>query len=158
MTRMPQGPLTIKVGEVSTAMVDAFDTEGKRFTGTLPTPSWTIDKPAVTSIATDAVDPNAEYLTSLAPGVSNLTLTVAGPDGPLTDKGSITNVGTTTATAPVLASVKINFGVPEVPKTPPVPAATAGVGGTWGAAPAPVASKKTATAWENSPAAPAVKK
>jgi hypothetical protein len=49
-------------------------------------------------------------VTSLAAGVANLTATVAGPNGPLTDTEAITNV------APqVLTSVQIQFSAPSSP-------------------------------------------
>ncbi len=102
---MAEGPVTLSVGQKTVASIDAFDQNGAPFTGTIPTPVWTIDNATFDSIVQDPTTANNEDVTSLAPGVANLTLTV----GSLTDTETITNV----AQAPVLSSVKINFSTPQ---------------------------------------------
>jgi len=104
---MAEGPITLQVGQTTVASVDAFDQNGQPFKGTIPTPSWSIDQPSFDSITADSTTPANEDVTSLAAGVANLTVSVAGPNGPLTDTETITNV-----VPQVLTSVKINFAPP----------------------------------------------
>jgi hypothetical protein len=40
---MPEGPVTLTVGQVAIASIDAFDQNGAPFTGPIPTPTWTMD-------------------------------------------------------------------------------------------------------------------
>ena len=96
------GPVTLTVGDKTTAEVLGFDQNGAPMTlpaGTVVT--FTVDNPALA-----ASTPNADELTdaivALAPGVANLTATI----GSLTD----TEVVTVLAAAPVLSSIKIAFG------------------------------------------------
>jgi len=108
----PQGdimanPITLTVGQSTVASVAGFDQFGNPYLGAIPTPTWSIDQPTFDSIAADATNPANEDVTSLAAGVANLSATVAGPSGPLTDSEAITNV------APqVLTSIQIQFSTP----------------------------------------------
>jgi hypothetical protein len=97
-------PLTLTVGQTAVATVVGFDQNGQPFTGPIPAPSWSIDNPTFDSIAADGINPAAEDITSLAVGVANLTATVQGPAGPLTDTEAITNVQ-----PQVLTSIQIQF-------------------------------------------------
>ena len=106
---MAEGPVTLTVGQVTVASIDAFDQNGAPFTGAVPTPVWSIDNAALDSIAADSTNAANEDVTSLAVGVANLTAIVTTAAGTvLSDTESITNV----AQAPVLSSIKINFAAP----------------------------------------------
>ena len=106
---MAEGPVTLTVGQVTVASIDAFDQNGAPFTGAVPAPVWSIDNPAFDSIAADASNAANEDVTSLSAGVANLTATVTTAAGAvLTDTEAVTNV----AQAPVLSSIKINFAAP----------------------------------------------
>lgn len=100
-------PITLQVGQTTVASVVGFDQNGNPFLGAIPAPSWSIDNPSFDSIAPDPNIPANEDVTSLAAGVANLTATVQGPNGPLTDTEAITN------TVPqVLTSIQIDFSTP----------------------------------------------
>ena len=106
---MAEGPVTLTVGQVTVASVDGYDQNGAPFTGTIPTPVWSIDNAALDSIAADSNNAANEDVTSLAAGTANLTATVTTAAGTtLTDTETITNL----AEAPVLSSIKINFATP----------------------------------------------
>ena len=105
---MAEGPITLQVGQKTVASVDGYDQNGQPFLGPIPAPSWSLDQPTLDSISADAASPADEDVTSLAAGVANLTATVQGPTGPLTDTETITNVQ-----PQVLTSVKINFSTPQ---------------------------------------------
>jgi len=47
---MPVGPITISVGKTFTASVVGFDQNGAPFTGTLPTPTFSVDNSAVATV------------------------------------------------------------------------------------------------------------
>lgn len=105
---MASDPITLTVGQTVVATVVGFDQFGKPFNGSIPTPSWSIDQPSFDTIAVDATNSANEDVTSVAAGVANLTATVSGPAGPLTDTETITNV------APqVLTSIQIQFSAPK---------------------------------------------
>ena len=70
---MPEGPVTIPIGQMSVATIDGFDQNGAPFTGTISTPSYTIDNSAIASAAVDATDPAAEDVTAVSAGTANLT-------------------------------------------------------------------------------------
>jgi len=110
---MASDPITLTVGQSVVASVVGFDQFGKPYLGAIPAPSWSIDQPTFDSIAADATNPANEDVTSLAAGVANLTATVAGPSGPLTDTEPITNV-----VPQVLTSVQIQFATPTTPAAP----------------------------------------
>ena len=107
--KMPEGPVTIQIGAVTVASIDGFDQNGAPFTGAIPQPPYAIDNTALASIAPDANSAD-EDVTGVAAGVANLTATVQGPNGPLTDTETVTVL----AAAPVLSSIKINFNPPAV--------------------------------------------
>jgi hypothetical protein len=106
---MAEGPITLQVGQSTVATLDGFDQNGNPYTGTIPTPVWTIDQPNFDSIAVSATNASAETVTSLAVGVANLTATVTLSGGlNLSDTEAVTNI----AVAPILSSIKINFAAP----------------------------------------------
>jgi hypothetical protein len=106
---MAEGPVTLTVGQRTVASVDGFDQNGQPFTGTIPTPTWSIDNATFDSINPDTANPANEDVASLAAGVANLTATVVTAQGTtLTDTEVITNL----AAAAVLSSIKINFSTP----------------------------------------------
>jgi hypothetical protein len=107
---MPSDPITLTVGESVVASVVGFDQNGNPFKGAIPQPTWSIDNSTFDSIAADATNPANEDVVSLAAGVANLTATVAGPAGPLTDTEAITNV-----VPQVLTSIQIQFSAPAIP-------------------------------------------
>ena len=101
---MSQGPVTLTVGQKVTATVLGFDQNGAPFPidFTANPVSWTIDNSTLDS-STPQPD-SSDVVESLAAGVANLTATCAG----FTDSETVTNV----AQAPVLSSIKIDFGQP----------------------------------------------
>jgi len=103
-------PITLTVGSSVVATVVGFDQNGQPFTGAIPTPTWSIDNSSFDSITADTVNPADEDITSLAVGVGNLTATVQGVAGPLTDTEAITNV-----IPQVLTSIQIQFKAPAAP-------------------------------------------
>lgn len=98
------GPVTLNVGQKTTATVQGFDQNGAPFAidFTAHPVTWTIDNSSLDS-STPQPD-QSDVIASLAVGVANLTAACAG----LTDTETITNV----AAAPVLSSIKINFSTP----------------------------------------------
>jgi hypothetical protein len=98
------GPVTLNVGQKTTATVQGFDQNGAPFAidFTANPVTWTIDNASLDS-STPQPD-QSDLIVSLAAGVANLTATCAG----LTDTETITNV----AVAPILSSIKINFSAP----------------------------------------------
>lgn len=99
---MPVGPATLSVGDKKTATVLGFDQNGAAFTGSIPDVTWADDNEPVVQ---DAPTTTSDGLTAVAAGVANLTATVQGPNGPLSDTESITVL----AAAPVLSSIKISI-------------------------------------------------
>jgi hypothetical protein len=107
--RRMEGPVTLTVGQKTTASLDGFDQNGAVWTGPIPAPTWSIDNAAFDSIAPDVAIPANEDLASLAAGVANLTASVTTAEGKaLTDTEVVTNV----AQVLVLSSIKINFSTP----------------------------------------------
>lgn len=108
-------PTTIDVGQTEVASVVGFDQNGQPFLGSIPTPAWAIDNPALATIAADATNPANEDVTGVAAGVANLSVTVQGPNGPLTDSEAVTVV-----VPQVLTSVAITFAPVTGSATPAV--------------------------------------
>jgi hypothetical protein len=112
---MPEGPVTLAQGQSSTATIDYFDQNGNLMspssTFTPPTVTYTIDNSA---IATSVPQPDgqSDLVTWVSAGIANLTATVAGPNGTLTDTETVTCQPAVVAT-PVLSSIKINFSAPK---------------------------------------------
>ena len=107
---MAEGPVAIQIGGSTVASIDGFDQNGAPFTGTIPSPAYSIDTPTIASIAPDANVAN-EDITGVTAGVANLTATVQGANGPLTDTEPVTVL----AAAPILSSIKLNFNAPVAP-------------------------------------------
>lgn len=108
---MPLGPVTLKVGQKTKATVVGFDQFGQPFTGPIPSPSYSIDNPALDSLADDGA--GGSDVTSLAEGVANFTATVTSAEGlSLSDTETITN-SPADVPVPVLSSVKVSFTDPS---------------------------------------------
>ncbi len=103
---MAVGPVTLTVGQKTKATVVGFDQNGAVFNGPIPAPAFSLDN---TTLDSGTDDGSGGFdVTSLTAGVANLTATVQGPNGPLTDTETITNV----AVAQILSSIKIDFSTP----------------------------------------------
>ena len=99
-----QGPVTLTVGQKTTATVLGFDQNGAPFAidfNANPV-TWAIDNSTLDS-STPQPD-SSDVIASLAAGVANLSATCAG----LSDSEVVTNV----AQAPTLSSIKIDFSTP----------------------------------------------
>ena len=98
------GPVSLQVGQKTTATVKGFDQFGAPFTiDFIANPvSWTDSTPALASISLQA--DGSAVIAGVATGTDNLTAVCAG----FTD----TEVVTVLPGAPVLASIKIDFTTP----------------------------------------------
>ncbi len=98
---MPVGPLTISVGQAYVATVVGFDQNGAAFTGTIPTPAFSVSDSSVASI-----DPTAGTGSGLAGGVVGVTASLTSAEGAaLADTETLT----VTAVVPVLSSIKVSL-------------------------------------------------
>lgn len=117
---MPEGPVVLQQGQSSTATIDYFDQNGNLMspssTFTPPTVTYAIDNEAVASSA-PGTDGQSDLVTWVSAGVANLTATVQGPNGALTDTETVTCQPGVVAT-PVLSSIKINFSAPSAAAPP----------------------------------------
>lgn len=102
---------TLAVGQSLTATVQGFDQNGQPFTIDFSTfkTAWTNGTPAVASDAASA-DGSSDVITGVSAGVDLFTVSVTRPDGQVIT--SAQQPVTVTAPAPVLTSVKIDFGAP----------------------------------------------
>lgn len=99
-----QGPVTLTVGQKTTATVLGFDQNGAPFPidFTANPVTWTIDN---TTFDSSTPQPDqSDVIASLAAGVANLSASCAG----FSDSEVVTNV----AVAPKLSSIKIDFSTP----------------------------------------------
>jgi hypothetical protein len=110
-TPTPNVPTTLSlpVGQISVASVVGFDQIGQPFTGQMPQATYSIDNPAIASIAADT-NPADEDVTGVSSGTANMTAGVQGPYGPLTCQGVITVTSATQQQ--VLTSVALSFAAP----------------------------------------------
>ncbi len=104
------GPVTLVVGQKTTASVAVFDQNGVDMTAnynfTTNPITWTLDNTTFDSQSDNAPDTtNSDVITSLAVGTSNLTAVTGG----LQDIEQVINQ----AQAQVPTSVKINFSQPQ---------------------------------------------
>ena|SRR5882724_2889415 len=98
---MPQGPVTISVGQTVTATVVGFDQNGAPFSGTIPAPTFAIDNSAIATI-----DATSGVTVGVSAGVANATASLTSAEGlALSDTETVT----VTAVVPVLSSIKISF-------------------------------------------------
>jgi len=98
------GPVTLTVGQKTTATVQGFDQNGAAFPidFTANPVTWTLDN---TTLDSSTPQPDqADVVASLAAGTANLTAACAG----FTDTEQVINV----AQPPKLASIKIDFSTP----------------------------------------------
>jgi hypothetical protein len=126
---MAEGPVTLAQGQSTTATIDYFDQNGNIMspssTFTPPTVTYSIDNPAFATSVPQS-DGQSDLVTYVSAGVANLTATVAGPNGTLTDTETVTCQPAVVAT-PVLSSIKINFAAPvAAAPAPPAPAVKRG--------------------------------
>jgi len=103
------GPVTLDVGQKTTASIQVFDQTGQDMTSKIDFAanpiSWTLDNPALDSeSATGPDSSNADVITSLAGGTANLQASCLG----LTDTEQIINVAPAVPT-----SIKISFSTPQ---------------------------------------------
>ena len=104
-----QGPITLNVGQSTTATVLGFNADGSPFTGTMPTASYTVSDPAQDSVTAGSA--NDATVTSLAAGSADFSVTLTTAEGiQLTDSTSITNVAVVPPQA--LSSIKLDFSTP----------------------------------------------
>lgn len=110
---MAGNPLTLQVGQKSTATVVVFDQFGQpmnSFDFTANPPSWTIDQPSAVGLASGS-QPNQEVVSGTAATAAgspaNLTVSVPGVANP-TDTEQVT----VTQAASVPTSVQIQFSAP----------------------------------------------
>lgn len=104
-----QGPVTLIVGQKTTASVVVFDENGNDMTSsydfTANPLTWTEDVSTFdTQSATGPDTTNSDVITSIAAGTTNLSALTGG----LTDVEQVINQ----AKAPVPTSIKINFSTP----------------------------------------------
>lgn len=105
---MAEGPVTLSVGQKTTATIDGFDQNGAAFTGTIPPVTFSIDNSAIAS-STPNSDGISDVVAGVSGGVANLTASLTSAEGKaLTDTETVT----VTAVVPVLSSIKVNFSTP----------------------------------------------
>lgn len=105
---MPEGPVTLNVGQSTTASVDGFDQFGAAWTGAIPPVTYAVDNAAIAS-STPNADGLTDVVAGVAPGVANLTASLTTAEGlALTDTESVTVL----AVPSVLSSIKVNFTAP----------------------------------------------
>jgi hypothetical protein len=111
-TMATQGPVVLNQGQSTTATVLYFDQTGAPMPSTFVPPAvvYTIDHPEFAS-STPGTDGQSDVIAYVAAGVANLTATVQGPNGPLTDTETVT-CNPVVAPPPVLSSIKIAFSTP----------------------------------------------
>jgi len=99
-----QGPITLQVGQSAEAELLGFDQNGNPMP--LPagaTVSYSIDAPSVAT-STPNSDGQTDEVAAVSAGTANLTASVTGPNGVLSDTETVT------VTVPqVLTSVKLAF-------------------------------------------------
>jgi hypothetical protein len=104
------GPVTLVIGQKTTASVAVFDQNGVDMTAsynfTTNPITWTEDVTTFdTQSATGPDTTNSDVITSIAAGTTNLTATTGG----LTDTEQVINQ----AQAQVATSIKVNFSAPQ---------------------------------------------
>jgi len=103
------GPITLTtVGQTATAVVLGFDQFGEPFTGTIPTPTFSVDD---TDGLVATFDPATGQVTAVANGVINVTATLTTAEGvTLTDTEAVTvAIPVVPPPTPVLSSIKVGF-------------------------------------------------
>lgn len=107
---MAGNPLTLNVGQSSTATVTVLDQFGQTFPFDFTTnvPVWAVDNTASVGLAAGAT-PDAQSVSGVAAGTATLTVDVPG-----VTNGHDEETVTVVAPAPVATSVKVSF-------TPPTP-------------------------------------
>lgn len=104
------GPVNAVVGQATTASVLYFDQNGNPMPAGFTAPvTFSIDNPVIAS-STPNADGTSDAVVALAAGVANLTATVQGPNGPLSNSEPITV--TAVVFTPVLSSIQLAFTPP----------------------------------------------
>jgi hypothetical protein len=118
-----QGPVVLNQGQATQATLLYFDQTGNPMPAGFvpPAVTYAIDNPAIASSAPES-DGQTDDIAYVSAGVANLTATVQGPNGPLSDTETVT-CNPVVVPPPVLSSVKIAFTAP----VPPVAGQTASV-------------------------------
>jgi hypothetical protein len=103
------GPVVLTVGQSTTASVLGFDQNGNPMPTdfVMPPVSFSVDSASFAS-STPNSDGVTDAIVGVAEGVANLTASVTGPNGTLTDTETIT-VTAAVVTPPVLSSIKVAF-------------------------------------------------
>jgi hypothetical protein len=105
---MAEGPVTLSVGQKTTASIDGFDQNGAPYLGVIPPVTFSIDNSAIAS-STPNSDGVTDVVAGISAGVANLTATLTNAAGTkLTDTETVT----VTAVVPVLSSIKVSFSAP----------------------------------------------
>jgi hypothetical protein len=106
------GPVTLNQGQSTIASVQGFDQFGNPMPAdfVIPPVTFSIDNSTIAS-STPNADGVTDAIVGLTGGVANLTATVQGPNGPLSDVETVTVVASPPPT-PVLSSIKIAFSTP----------------------------------------------
>lgn len=108
---MPLGPVSLNIGQGTTASVVGFDQNGQPFTGPIPPVSFSIDNSAIAS-STPNSDNATDQVTGVSAGVANLTANLTTAEGlALSDTETVTVVAVPPPT-PVLSSIKVSFTPP----------------------------------------------
>jgi hypothetical protein len=106
---MAEGPVSLAVGQKTTASIDGFDQNGAPWTGAIPPVTFTIDNPAFAT-STPNSDNVTDVVAGVSAGIANLSASLTNAAGTvLTDTETVTVV----AAAPVLSSIKVNFSTPQ---------------------------------------------
>jgi hypothetical protein len=107
-----EGPISLTVGQTTTASLIGFDQFGKPMPSdfVMPPVTFSIDTPAIAS-STPNGDGVTDAVVGVSVGVANLTASVYGPNGILTDTETVT-VTPAVQAPPVLSSVKVAFTQP----------------------------------------------
>jgi hypothetical protein len=109
---MPLGPVTLNVGQSTTASLKGFDQNGQPMPAdfVMPPVTYAVDNPAIASSTPNA--DNTDQVTGVSTGVANLTGSVTSAEGlALSDTETVT-VPVVPPPTPVLSSVKIDFSTP----------------------------------------------
>jgi hypothetical protein len=110
---MPLGPVTLNVGQSTTASVQGFDQTGAPMPASfvMPPVTFAVDNPAIAS-STPNADNATDGIIGVSAGVANLTASVTSAEGlALSDTETVT-VSPVVAPPPVLSSIKVSFTAP----------------------------------------------
>lgn len=110
---MPLGPVTLNVGQSATATVVGFDQLGAPWTGPIPTPTFSVDNPAIAS-STPSADGQSAVVLGVSEGVANESASLTTAEGLALSTSETVTVSAPPPPpppTPVLSSIKLNFAV-----------------------------------------------